>query len=57
MRLTRPTVATPLVVTCDPKADLLRDALNADLRNDATSLSGMEELCLGQALVLPQSFG
>ncbi len=57
MRLTRPTLATPLVVTADPRTDLLRDSLNAELRCEATALRGAEELCLGQTLVLPQSFG
>ena len=58
MRLTRPTFAMPLVVTSDPSSrDLPKDTLNAQLRRDANSLQGMEELCIGQTLVLPQSFG
>ena len=58
MRLTRPTFATPLVVTSDPASrDLPKDTLNAQLRSDSNSLQGMEELCIGQTLVLPQSFG
>lgn len=57
MRLTRPTLAAPLVVTADPKLDLLRDSLDSELRADAASLRGLEELALGQTLVLPQSFG
>jgi len=58
MRLTRPTFAMPLVVTSDPSSrDLPKDTLNAQLRRDANSLQGLEELCIGQTLVLPQSFG
>jgi hypothetical protein len=58
MRLTRPTFATPLVVTSsDPKRDLLRSTLDDDLRADVNALAGLHELCLGQTLVLPQSFG
>ena len=58
MRLTRPTFATPLVVTSDPEGkDLLKTALNNDLAKDVNALRGMEELCLGQTLVLPQSVG
>ena len=58
MRLTRPTFAMPLVVTSDPASrDLPKDTLNAQLRSDSNSLQGMEELCIGQTLVLPQSFG
>lgn len=58
MRLTRPTFATPLVVTSDPEGtDLLKSALTTDLTKDVNALRGLEELCLGQTLVLPQSFG
>jgi hypothetical protein len=57
MRLTRPTFGVPLVVTSDPLRDLPKTSLNAELRKDANALHGMEELCIGQTLVLPQSFG
>ena len=50
-------MATPLVVTSEPKTDLLKDALINDLKNDVNALRGLEELCLGQTLILPQSFG
>ena len=56
MRLTRPTFATPLVVTSE-STDLLKTALTTDLTKDVNALRGLEELCLGQTLVLPQSFG
>ncbi|KAK0168842.1 hypothetical protein PV327_002608 [Microctonus hyperodae] len=56
MRLTRPTVATPIVVTCD-STDLPGNTLNNELKNDCTALQGMESLAVGQFMVLPQSFG
>ena len=57
MRLTRPTFSTPLVLPCDPQRDLLKDSVSKELQSDVTALSGMEDLCLGQTLILPQSFG
>ena len=56
MRLTRPTLASPIVVTCD-STDLPGNTLNNELKNDCTTLQGMETLALGQFMVLPLSFG
>jgi len=56
MRLTRPTLANPMVVTCD-STDLPGNTLNNELKNDCTALQGMEALAVGQFMVLPQSFG
>lgn len=56
MRLTRPTLASPMVVTCD-STDLPGNTLNNELKNDCTALQGMEALAIGQFMVLPQSFG
>lgn len=56
MRLTRPTLASPIVVTCD-STDLPGNTLNNELKNDCTTLQGMEALAVGQFMVLPQSFG
>ena len=57
MRLTRPTLATPLVITAEAERDVVKDTLNNELRADPNSLAGLEHLCLGQTLTLPQSFG
>ncbi|XP_044009690.1 trafficking protein particle complex subunit 13 [Aphidius gifuensis] len=56
MRLTRPTIATPVIVTSD-SSDLPGNTLNNELKNDCTSLQGMESLAVGQFMLLPQSFG
>lgn len=56
MRLTRPTLASPMVVTCD-STDLPGNTLNNELKTDCTTLHGMEALAIGQFMVLPQSFG
>lgn len=56
MRLTRPMLASPIVVTCD-STDLPGNTLNNELKNDCTALQGMETLAVGQFMVLPQSFG
>lgn len=56
MRLTRPTLASPMVVTCD-STDLPGNTLNNELKNDCTALQGIEALAIGQFMVLPQSFG
>ncbi|XP_034942331.1 trafficking protein particle complex subunit 13 [Chelonus insularis] len=56
MRLTRPTIGMPIVVTCD-STDLPGNTLNNELKNDCTALQGMECLAVGQFMVLPQSFG
>lgn len=54
MRLTRPTLASPLPVTCDSK-DLPGNLLNMALQQDPTSVRGTETLCTGQFLLLPQN--
>lgn len=54
MRLTRPTLASPLPVTCDTK-DLPANLLNISLQQDATAVSGIETISIGQFLLLPQS--
>lgn len=56
MRLTRPTLASPVVVTCD-STDLPGNTLNVELKNDCTTLQGMETVAVGQFMILPQSFG
>ncbi|XP_060816898.1 trafficking protein particle complex subunit 13 [Bombus pascuorum] len=56
MRLTRPMIASPVVITCD-STDLPGNTLNNELKNDCTALQGMETLAVGQFMVLPQSFG
>ena len=54
MRLTKPSLASPLPVTCDSK-DLPGNLLNEALQRDPTAVQGTETLCLGQFLVLPQN--
>lgn len=54
MRLTRPTLASPLPVTCDGK-DLPGNLLNLALQQDPTAVQGLETITLGQFLLLPQS--
>lgn len=54
MRLTRPTLAHPLPVTCDTK-DLPGNLLNLALQQEPTAVQGAETLCTGQFLLLPQS--
>jgi hypothetical protein len=56
MRLTRPTFASPIVVTCD-STDLPRNTLNIELKNDCAALQGMETVAIGQFMILPQGFG
>lgn len=56
MRLTSPTLSSPVIVTCETK-DLPGNLLNANLKNDITSVSGAETLAVGQFLLVPQSFG
>eukprot|EP00095_Tigriopus_kingsejongensis_P005454 maker-scaffold224_size251237-snap-gene-1.50 protein:Tk05454 transcript:maker-scaffold224_size251237-snap-gene-1.50-mRNA-1 annotation:"hypothetical protein L798_11742" len=57
MRLTRPTLATPLVIAHSPDRDLLKDCLEQDLAADPNALQALPALAMGQAIVLPQSFG
>ncbi|KAL3285741.1 hypothetical protein HHI36_000268 [Cryptolaemus montrouzieri] len=54
MRLTRPTLSSPLPLTCDSK-DLPGNLFNNALQQDPTSVQGTETLCCGQFLLLPQS--
>lgn len=54
MRLTRPTLSSPLPITCDSK-DLPCNLLNEALHKDATAVQGAETLSIGQFLLLPQS--
>ncbi|XP_043482121.1 trafficking protein particle complex subunit 13 [Leptopilina heterotoma] len=56
MRLTRPTLASPIVVTCDA-TDLPGNTLNNELKDNCTTIQGMETLAIGQFMVFPQSFG
>ena len=56
MRLTRPTLSTPVIVTCENK-DLPGHLFNTSLKNDITSINGAESLAVGQFLLVPQSFG
>lgn len=53
MRLTRPTLASPIPITCDSK-DLPGNLLNNALQQDPLSVEGTETLCSGQFLLLPQ---
>ncbi|XP_059052882.1 trafficking protein particle complex subunit 13 [Achroia grisella] len=56
MRLTKPALICPKIVTCDSK-DLPGNILNNYLKDDATSVTQMETIAAGQFLLLPQSFG
>lgn len=56
MRLTKPALISPKIVTCDFK-DLPGNILNNFLKDDATAVVQMETLAAGQFLLLPQSFG
>ena len=56
MRLTRPTMASPVVVTNDA-TDLPGNILNTHLKNDITSVADLETIAAGEFLLLPQSFG
>ena len=54
MRLTRPTLYSNPVVSCDPR-DLPGTTLSA--APDVTRLPHLPHLQLGEMLLLPQSFG
>ncbi|KAL1513516.1 hypothetical protein ABEB36_002918 [Hypothenemus hampei] len=54
MRLTRPTLASPLPVTCDSK-DLPGNLLNNALQQDPAVVKGSETISIGQFLLLPQN--
>nr|CAI5832264.1 unnamed protein product [Callosobruchus analis] len=54
MRLTRPSLASVIPVTCDSK-DLPGNLLNNALQQDPISVEGTETLSIGQFLLLPQT--
>lgn len=56
MRLTRPSLLSPLIVTTDQK-DLPGTLLNDFLKNDVTSVPGSETIAASGFLLLPQCFG
>lgn len=55
MRLTKPTLVAPAVVTSESKD--LTQKIFTDLLVKNPASSGMENLALGQFMLLPQSFG
>lgn len=56
MRLTRPTLVNPQVITSEAK-DLPGELFTQLLEKDVTSVRGAETLAAGQFMLLPQSFG
>ncbi|CAH0382909.1 unnamed protein product [Bemisia tabaci] len=56
MRLSKPTLSTPIIVTSDPK-DLPGNLLNNALKHDPTAVPGTETLAAGQFLSITQNFG
>ncbi len=56
MRLTRPTLINPTVVTSE-KTDLANNLFTKILENDITAVNGTETIAAGQFMLLPQSFG
>lgn len=56
MRLTRPTLISPNIVTSEVK-DLPQLSLNHALENDPTAVSDIPTIGTGQFMLLPQSFG
>lgn len=56
MRLTRPTLVNPMVITSEPK-DLPNTLFTQILEKDVTAVRGSETLAAGQFMLLPQSFG
>ncbi|GAB0091756.1 Probable trafficking protein particle complex subunit 13 homolog [Sergentomyia squamirostris] len=56
MRLTRPTLVMPRIVTAEAK-DLPQNTLNKLLQDDVTTARGMETIAAGSFMLLPQSFG
>ncbi|KAF5270850.1 hypothetical protein FQA39_LY08295 [Lamprigera yunnana] len=54
MRLTRPTLASAVPITCDSK-DLPGNLLNIALQQDPTAIDGLETITIGEFLLLPQS--
>ncbi|XP_039288736.1 trafficking protein particle complex subunit 13 isoform X2 [Nilaparvata lugens] len=56
MRLTRPTLSSPAIVTTD-SSDLPANLLNNHLKSNVATVAGLETIAAGQFLLLPQSFG
>lgn len=56
MRLTRPTLVNPQVITSEQK-DLPQTLFTQILKNDVTAVQGTETISAGQFMLLPQSFG
>ncbi|XP_065331752.1 trafficking protein particle complex subunit 13 [Cloeon dipterum] len=56
MRLTRPSLFSSMVVTCE-QGDVPGNLFTNDLKKDLTAVTGSETLAVGQFLLLPQSFG
>lgn len=56
MRLTRPTLVSPQIITSETK-DLPQNIFHQLLQTDVTSVIGSETLTAGQFMLLPQSFG
>lgn len=56
MRLTRPTLVNPQIVTSERK-DLPQTLFTQILENDVTAVKGTETISAGQFMLLPQSFG
>lgn len=56
MRLTRPTLISPNIVTSENK-DIPQNLLNDALKIDPTAVADAETLAAGQFMLLPQSFG
>lgn len=56
MRLTRPTLISPQIVTSEQK-DLPQNTFNQMLENDSSTVKDSETIAAGQFMLLPQSFG
>lgn len=56
MRLTRPTLVNPQVITSEAR-DLPGELFTQLLSKDVTAVRGAETLAAGQFMLLPQSFG
>lgn len=56
MRLTRPSLGTPIVITTDPQ-DLANDVFTQELKQDPTADPDIPSLHSGQMMLIPQSFG
>lgn len=56
MRLTRPTLVSPQIITCESK-DLPQGTFHKILEYDGTTVAGADTIAAGQFMLLPQSFG